>query len=89
MRTVWTRLRSSAPRQSSSLLSAMRAPPPPPTLLNQHVNTGVGGDGGINQPGRLGGIADIGGVSRNCGAGGAQCRQRLSRSGENLAPLST
>lgn len=33
MRTVWIRLRSSAPRQSSSLLSAIRAPPPPPPTL--------------------------------------------------------
>src|SRR5262245_15704638 len=28
IRTVWIRFRSNAPRQSSSVLSAMRAPPP-------------------------------------------------------------
>ena len=33
IRTVWIRLRSNAPRQSSSRLSATRAPPPPPPTL--------------------------------------------------------
>src|SRR3954447_21311543 len=80
MRTVWIRLRSSAPRQSSSVLSAMRAPPPPPpTLFDQNVDTTIGGERGLDQAGCIGGIIDIGHVSRGFGAGAAQCGFRVAQ----------
>src|SRR5437879_7100671 len=61
--TVWIRFRSNAPRQSSSLLSAMRAPPaPPPTLLTRMSMPAIGRDGDLDQAGCVVGTADIGSV---------------------------
>src|ERR1700731_2884176 len=78
MRTVWIRFRSSAPRQSSSVLSAMRPPPPPPpNIVDQNVDAAIGSDGGLDQPAGVIGVADIASVSRNISTSHAQGRFRV------------
>src|SRR5207248_8373896 len=80
IRMVWITFRSSAPRQSSSVLSAMCAPPPATAdIVDQDVDAAISRDRGLDQPASLFGIPDIAGVSRNFGAGRAQSRFRFAQ----------
>ena len=64
IRTVWIRFRSMALRQSSSVLSAYaRAAAATADVVNQDINPAKGRDGGLDEPCRFIGCADIGRVS--------------------------
>ena len=59
-------------------------------IVDQDIDAAVSGDGGVDQPGCIGGIGDIGCVSRDRGAGTAQRRfrivQRLGRASRQHDP---
>jgi hypothetical protein len=54
-----------------------RAAAPAADIVDQDVDAAIGRDGGLDQAGCAIGAADIGGVSRNLGAGRAQSRFRF------------
>ena len=77
MRTVWIRFRSRAPILIGAVGDACAAATPA-HIVDQNVDTAIGGQRSLDQPGRAGGIADIGDISRGFGTAAAQFGFRVA-----------